>query len=187
MWVEASKRFTEMGQEYMKQMTGFWTAAMGGANPWAGVCSPQRRRRDKRFSGEAWTSDPRFDAIKRTYLAYWRFPQQVGRGGAGRRAHQGSDALRVRQIVDAHESCQFPRDESRSDAACRRNRRAEHRPGHGSLFNDLAAKRITITDVARFEVGKNLAATPGSVVFENDLIQLIQYAPTTAKVHEVRS
>ncbi|HET7033102.1 MAG TPA: hypothetical protein VFJ48_08260, partial [Casimicrobiaceae bacterium] len=72
MWVEASKRFTEMGQEYMKQMTGFWTAAMGGANPWQAYM-PTADTGDKRFAGEAWTSDPRFDAIKRTYLAYGDF------------------------------------------------------------------------------------------------------------------
>ena len=63
MWVEASKRFTEMGQEYMKQMTGFWTAAMGGANPWQAFMPAAETSGDKRFSGEAWTSDPRFNAI----------------------------------------------------------------------------------------------------------------------------
>jgi len=62
MWAEASKRFTEMQQEYMKQVTGFWTAAMGGANPWAAL-APATETADKRFAGEAWTSDPRFDAM----------------------------------------------------------------------------------------------------------------------------
>ncbi len=54
--------------------------------------------------------------------------------------------------------------------------------GLTNLLTDMEKGRISITDEEAFEVGKNLAITPGAVIFENELMQLIQYQPTTETV-----
>src|SRR5262249_26239383 len=55
--------------------------------------------------------------------------------------------------------------------------------GMALFVEDLSKGRITMTDEGAFEIGKNIAVTEGSVVFENELIQVIQYAPRTPQVY----
>jgi len=59
------------------------------------------------------------------------------------------------------------------------------RAGIGNLVSDMRKGRITQTDESAFEIGRNVATTPGDVVFQNELFQLIQYKPTTPTVGEV--
>jgi len=61
--------------------------------------------------------------------------------------------------------------------------RALHK-GVQNLWHDLRQGHVSMTDESLFEVGKNVAMTQGHVVFENDLFQLIEYKPLTAKVHQ---
>ncbi len=184
MWAEASKRFTEMGQEYMKQVSGFWTAAMGGANPWQAFMPPADGG-DKRFAGEAWNGDPRFDAIKRTYFAYGDFLTKSVEAAPVDERTKGQLRFATRQIVDAMSPANYFATNPEAMQLAGETGGQSLVQGLSLFLNDIAAKRITITDEKAFEVGKNIATTPGSVVFENEVMQLIQYKPTTDKVHEI--
>ncbi len=64
----ASQQMIGMQQDFWKQVTGFWSGMPGAAMPWGWPAGDGTD--DKRFAGEAWRNDPRFDVVKRTYLAY---------------------------------------------------------------------------------------------------------------------
>jgi polyhydroxyalkanoate synthase len=181
--MEASKRITEMQQDYLKQVTGFWTAAMGGANPWQPT-APATDAADKRFAGETWNNDPRFDTIKRAYLAYSSFLSDSVEAAPVDDRTKGQLRFAVRQVVDAMSPANYFATNPEAMQLATETGGQSIAEGLSLFFHDVAAGRISITDERAFEVGKNLAVTPGSVVFENELIQLIQYTPTTPKVHK---
>jgi len=184
-WLEATKRVAEMQQDYLKQLTGFWTTAMGAANPWqliAGanpwLSSPTPPdSADKRFAAEAW-NDPHFDLIKRTYLAYAKFLGDSVEAAPVDERTKGQLRFAARQIVDAMSPANYLATNPEAMLLAAESGGQSLADGMNLFMHDLAAGRISITDERAFEVGKNLASTPGAVVFENELIQLIQCAPS---------
>jgi polyhydroxyalkanoate synthase len=97
---------------------------------------------------------------------------------------QGAMGFALRQVVDAMSpgNCLATNPEALQTALDSGG--ASLVEGARLFMADLARGRISMSDDQAFEVGRNLATTPGSVVFENELMQLIQYAPTTPKVHK---
>jgi polyhydroxyalkanoate synthase len=174
----ATKQFTDMQQQYlstMQNMAGAW-ATPAGAAP-AAVD-------DKRFAGEAWSKDPRFDAVRKMYLAYASFIEKAIDAAPVDEREKGQLRFAGRQFVDAMSPANFFATNPEAIQLAMETGGASVNEGMKRFFEDFAKGRITTTDESMFEVGRNIAVTPGSVVFENDLIQLIQYTPTTEKVYE---
>lgn len=139
--------------------------------------------KDRRFSSEAWSSSPMHDYLRQAYVLNSRFlnelasivPTEDAKGAARVRFLTG-------QFVDAMSPSNFA---ATNPEVIKKALATEGRSiteGINNLLKDLAKGRISTSDEAAFEVGKNLATTEGAVVYENELIQLIQYAPLTAKV-----
>lgn len=148
---------------------------------------------DKRFNDPAWSEHPLFDVMKQSYLLTSNWLNSVISQAA---AEQGVDPLTKRRaeffmkmLTDAFSPSnflisnpvalrEFIETNGESLVKGMENFAEDLERGHGEL-------QISQTDMELFQVGRNVATTPGKVVYQNDILQLIQYAPATEQVHEI--
>jgi len=174
-WVDGGKTM----QAWQQQASRWWAGALPGFI--AGAPAPVA---DRRFAGDAWRNDPRFEALSRSYLGLSEGVRQNLAAAPLDERSKAQWGFVLRQVVDALSpaNCLATNPEALQTAL--ESGGSSLVEGMRLFVQDFARGRISMTDDSAFEVGRNVATTPGSVVFENELIQLIQYAPTTAKVHE---
>jgi polyhydroxyalkanoate synthase len=181
-FLAATQQLTGLQTEFVKQMSSYWSGA-----PWLNLEAPAEaapKDEDKRFAAEAWRHDPRFDFVRRSFAAYASFLQGAVESAPVDEKTKAQARYGVRQFVDALSPSNFFFTNPEAMRLAMESGGQSIVQGMGLFFDDLAKGRISTTDDSAYEVGLNIAATPGSVVFENELIQLIQYAPTTDRVFE---
>ncbi len=142
---------------------------------------------DKRFKDSAWNDSEVFDFIKQSYLLSARYFQDVVRhvDGLDAKTAQKVDFY-TRQFVDAMSPSNFV---LTNPEVLRRTAESGGEnliKGLNNLLNDLERGRgrlsIRMTDMDAFKLGENIAVSPGGVVYQNDLMQLLQYTPATDQV-----
>jgi polyhydroxyalkanoate synthase len=154
----------------------------GDAEPVIEAASEDRRFRDK-----AWNENTLFDFIKQSYLLTARCLQSAVNNveGLDERTARKVDFY-TRQFVDAIAPTNFVMTNPEVLRATIESRGENLVHGLKNLLDDLERGKgrlaITMTDMAAFKIGENVGTTPGKVVYQNELIQLLQYAPTTVKV-----
>lgn len=142
---------------------------------------------DKRFKDEQWNENPLFDYIKQLYLLQGQTLMNMIKGTDGLSDHSRQKIeYFVRQYINALSPTNFA---ALNPEVIRKTLESGGKnllDGMAQLMKDMddsvkGALNVAMTDTSAFQVGRNLATTPGKVVYQNDLMQLIQYTPTTAK------
>lgn len=148
---------------------------------------PSKTTKDKRFKDEEWQTNPYFDFIKENYLLWDRWVKSVFSNIQGFDAHKQRQVdFYIRQIRDAFAPNNFPWLNPQTLKKTLETRGLNLIQGLENLLKDLEKGKgqldIQMVDPNAFQVGVNLATTPGKIIYQNDLIQLIQYTPTTKTV-----
>ncbi|MCG6910552.1 MAG: class I poly(R)-hydroxyalkanoic acid synthase [Deltaproteobacteria bacterium] len=149
----------------------------------------QEEKPDKRFRHKAWSTNPMFNFIKESYLLTSKAIRSAVQDiqGLDDKTRQKVEFY-TGQYLDAIAPSNFPGTNPEILQLTLESRGENLLNGLKNLLDDLdrgpCQLQIQMTDMDAFEVGKDLAVTPGKVIYQNDLIQLIQYNPTTDEVFE---
>ena len=140
---------------------------------------------DRRFNAPEWAASPVFDYIRQAYLLNSDYLTKLADALpiADGRTKERMQFL-TRQYVDALAPSNFAATNPEFIQTAIETRGESITQGIKNLIADMEKGRISMTDDSAFEIGRNLATTPGSVIYENALMQLIQYAPLTEQVHK---
>src|SRR3954454_11903681 len=158
-----------------------WGKMLGGVT--AGPTGDEKERKDRRFAAPEWRENPIFDTIRQTYLRV--SDQLLGTVDE----IEGIDPdmreklrFATRSFVDAMSPSNFALTNPQVLKRTLETRGENLLKGLANMLKDLASGQLTQTKAGAFEVGRNLATTPGKVVKQTRLYQLIQYTPTTDTV-----
>jgi polyhydroxyalkanoate synthase len=156
-----------------------WGKMLGGAAP----ATSEPDRKDRRFAAPEWRENPIFDTIRKTYLQI--SDQLLGTADQ----IEGVDSetrerlrFATKSFVDAMSPSNFALTNPQVLKRTIETRGENLLKGLANMLRDIAQGQLTQTRPGVFEVGRNLATTPGKVIRQTPLYQLIQYTPTTDEV-----
>ena len=138
---------------------------------------------DGRFEAPEWKL-PFFQYLQQAYLLNARLLLDLGELAELDPQAKRRLQFQLRQLTDAMSPNNYPATNPEVIKLAAQTGGESLAHGMKLLAGDVARGRISMTDEQAFEVGRNLAITPGAVIFENEVMQLIQYAPATAQVYE---
>jgi len=178
-----SEEIKALQQEWMGRHAQLWQGMLGKATDQPAPQVASAAAGDKRFAHPAWGESPVYDYLRQAYLINAEYMKRMAEATPVADA-QAKNRMRfvTRQMVDAMAPSNFLATNPEFVQKALETQGASIQQGIQNLIGDLDKGRISMTDDSAFEVGRNLATTPGAVVFENEVMQLIQYSPLTETV-----
>ena len=167
------ERLKELQQQYLSEATKLWNDS-----------AKESLQRDRRFAGEAWAGNPAAALSAATYLLNARTLMGLADAVQGDEKTRARVRFSVEQWMAATAPSNFLAFNAEAQALAVKTKGESIAKGLKNLLHDMGQGHVSMTDESVFEVGRNVGTTEGSVVFENELFQLIEYKPLTAKVHE---
>jgi polyhydroxyalkanoate synthase subunit PhaC len=162
--------------EYLQEAAALWNRSVEHSAAAAPLA-------DRRFANAAWAEHPMASLAAQAYLLNARTLMKMADAVEGDAKTRARLRFAVQQWIDAASPANVL---ALNPEAQRRALETQGRSiveGMQQLWHDIAQGHISQTDESAFEVGRNVATTEGAVVFENELFQLIEYKPLTARVH----
>jgi polyhydroxyalkanoate synthase len=177
-----------LNDNYRKRWETLWSAAVDALarNPTDAHRVPvvaEALPGDRRFAAPEWNELPYFALMKQGYLLASEYLKELAASSALPDPEKKRLVFATKQFVDALSPTNFV---ATNPVVLKRAIATEGASlvhGFANLAADAQRGRISMSDGGAFAVGRNLAVTPGSVVFRNPLIELIQYAPSSARVY----
>ena len=166
-------RALDIQKQYVQDVSQLWNQGM--------QAQPQT---DRRFANEAWAGNPVSAFSAALYLVNAKTLMALAEAVEGDAKTRARVRFAVQQWIDASSPSNFLAFNAEAQRKAIDTKGESIAKGVQNLLHDMKQGHVSMTDESVFEVGKNVATTEGAVVFENDLFQLIEYKPLTAKVYE---
>lgn len=176
------QQLAQIQGDYVKSATEVWNQSLRGMNPESGTEPPAIA--DRRFGTSEWVSNPAAAFTAQMYLLNARVLMQMADSVEADAKTKARIRFAVQQWIDAASPSNYLALNPDALKKALQTKGESITTGMQHLLEDLRKGHVSQTDESVFEVGRNVATTAGSVVFENDFFQLIEYKPLTAKVHQ---
>ncbi len=174
-------RLATIQGDYLKNATEMWNQALHRLQVDGRAAQPLP---DRRFAGSEWAANPVAATMAQLYLLNARTLMTLADSVEGDAKTKARIRFAVQQWVDATSPSNYLALNPEALKKALETQGESIGKGLQHLLDDVRKGHVSQTDESVFEVGRNVATTAGSVVFENELFQLIEYKPLTAKVHE---
>jgi len=182
-WIDPAAA-AELAGRYNQRFDALWQRAIAADKASPAAAGTRAQVPDRRFGGKEWREHPYFTWLRDAYLLYADYVRELAALVQGDPESRKRVRFLARQYADAIAPSNFLATNPEALKLAIESGGASIAQGLANLIGDARRGRIAMTDESAFEVGGNLALSPGSVVFRNELIELIQYAPATAAVYK---